>query len=113
MLNAATGYDLKYPEDWDHYGLRFMILARAYNIRQGYGGIMPPSKADVLPEKAFKKLTYGTAKGEQLIKEDWFNGRLQWYNDHGCDDRGVPTKETLRNLGLEFTIAELEKANAW
>ena len=113
LLNAATGYDLKYPGDWDHYGLRFMILARAYNIREGYGGIMPPSEADVLPEKAFKKLTYGTAKGEQLIRDDWFNGRLQWYNDHGCDDRGVPTKETLRNLGLEFTIAELEKAGAW
>lgn len=113
LLNAATGYDLKYPEDWNHYGLRFMIFARAYNLREGYGGIMPPSKADVLPKKAFNKLTYGTAKDEQLVREDWLKSRLQWYLDHGCDESGVPTKQTLRNLGLEFTISDMEKAGAW
>ncbi len=113
LLNAATGYDLKHPEDWNRYGLRFMMLARAYNIREGYGGVMPPSEADILPNKAFKKFTYGSAKGEQMTKEDWLSGRLQWYKDHGCDERGVPTKDTLRKLELEFTIKELEKAGAW
>lgn len=113
LLNAATGYGLKYPEDYNLIGLRFMMFARAYNIREGYGGIMPPSKADVLPAKAFKKMTYGTAKGEQMTTDDFLKGRLQWYTDHGCDERGVPTKETLRKLGLDFTIAELEKAGAW
>jgi len=113
LLNAATGYELTYPDDWNHYGLRFMILARAYNIREGYGGVLPPSQADVLPKKAFKQFTYGTAKGEQMTVNAWLEGRLQWYTDHGCDERGVPTKETLRKLGLEFTIHDLEKAGAW
>lgn len=113
LLNAATGYELSYPEGWNLYGLRFMMLARAYNIREGYGGVMPPSKADILPKKAFKEFTYGAAKGEQMTVEEWLNGRLQWYEDHGCDERGVPTRETLEKLGLEFTIKELEEAGAW
>jgi hypothetical protein len=45
--------------------------------------------------------------------EEWLDGRLRWYEDHGCDERGVPTTETLKKLGLEFTIRELEKAGAW
>jgi aldehyde:ferredoxin oxidoreductase len=110
LLNAVTGYDLKYPEDWNRYGLRFMVFARTYNIREGYGGVMPPSKADILPKKAFKKFTYGTAKGEQLTKENWLEGRLQWYTDHGCDERGIPKIEILRDLGLDFTISEIKKA---
>lgn len=113
LLNAATGYALSYPEDWNRYGHRFMMFARSYNIREGYGGVMPPSKADVLPKKAFKKFTYGTAEGEQMTVNDWLNGRLQWYTDHGCDERGTPTKETLRNLGLDFVIHDMEKAGAW
>jgi aldehyde:ferredoxin oxidoreductase len=113
LLNAATGFELSYPEDWNLYGRRFMMFARSYNIREGYGGVMPPSKADVLPKKAFKKFTYGTAEGEQMTVNDWLNGRLQWYKNHGCDERGIPTKETLRNLGLGFTIHEMEKAGAW
>ncbi len=113
LLNAATGYTYAYPEDWNHVGRRLMILARAYNIREGYGGVMPPSDADVLPKKAFKRFTYGTAEGEQMTEHEWLNGRRQWYADHGCDERGVPTKETLRRLGLDFTLPALEQAGTW
>jgi aldehyde:ferredoxin oxidoreductase len=113
LLNAATGYTLTYPEDWQLYGLRFMLLARAYNIREGYGGTMPPADADVLPTKAFKSFTYGAAKGEQLTRDEWVTGRSQWYQQHGCDERGVPTKETLQRVGLDFTIRALEHAGAW
>jgi len=111
LLNAATGYELKYPEDWNRYGLRFMLFARSYNIREGYGGIMPPSKADILPKKAFKKLAYGAGKDQQLTLKDWLEGRLRWYRNHGCDEKGVPTRDTLKSLGLEFVISEIEKAD--
>jgi aldehyde:ferredoxin oxidoreductase len=113
LLNAATGYTLTFPEDWQLYGLRFTLLARAYNIREGYGGVMPPANADVLPKKAFKAFTYGAAKGEQLTQDIWLKGRHQWYQDHGCNEHGVPTKDTLHQVGLDFTIEALKQAGAW
>jgi aldehyde:ferredoxin oxidoreductase len=113
LFNAATGWNFR-KEDFDAFGLRGLILGRAYNIREGYGGIMPPSEADVYPEKVHTRvLTYGAAKGKTYPKEAFLADRSRYYTSIGCDEKGVPTKETLKRMGLEFAINELEKAGAW
>ncbi len=112
LFNAVTGWDFT-NEDFDAFGLRGTLLGRAYNIREGYGGVMPPSEADVYPEKAHHELTYGAGKGKEYSKEAFLADRAQYYSLLGCDEKGIPTIETLKKHGLEFTIEELEKAGAW
>jgi len=112
LFNAVTGWDFR-REDFDTLGTTGVTLGRAYNIREGYGGVMPPSEADTYPEKAHHRLTYGASKGKEYKKEEFLADRAKYYNGMGYDERGVPTKETLKKYGLEFTIKELEKAGAW
>jgi len=112
LFNATTGWNWQ-REDFDNLGLRGCTLGRAYNIREGYGGIMPPSEADTYPEKAHHRLTYGASKGKEYTREAFLADRARYYNTMGCDEKGIPSKETLRKRGLEFTIKELEKAGAW
>lgn len=112
LLNAVTGWDNK-KEDFEALGMRGATLGRAYNIREGYGGVMPPIEADIYPDKAFHRLTYGASSGKEYTREAFREDRARYYRSNGCDERGVPTRETLRKYGLEFTIKELEKAGAW
>jgi len=74
---------------------------------------MPPSNADIYPEKAHHALTYGKGKDKEYTRETFLADRAQYYSSLGFDERGVPTKETLKKHGLDFTIQELEKAGAW
>jgi len=114
LFNAATGWEFKYPEGFDLIGRRGVLLGRVYNIREGYGGVMPPSEADVYPEKAHSRvLTYGTAKGKAYPREVFLADRANYYKSMGCDERGVPLRETLKSLGLDFAIRDLEKVGAW
>jgi len=112
LFNTVTGWNFE-NEDFERLGLMGVTLGRAYNIREGYGGIMPPIEADIYPEKAHRKLTYGASKDKEYTKETFLADRAQYYSMLGYDERGVPTKETLKKYGLEFTIKELEKAGAW
>lgn len=114
MLNAATGWRIKHSHDFDKFGKRGLVFLRAYNIREGYGGVMPPSEADLLPERIYgHTFTYGFGKGITLTKERFLAERAKLYSDLGCDERGIPTRETLMDLDLRFTITQLEAANAW
>ncbi len=112
LFNAATGWNFG-TEDFAKLGSMGLTLGRAYNIREGYGGVMPPSDADIYPEKAHHALTYGVGKGKEYARETFLADRAQYYSTLGFDEQGVPTKETLKKHGLQFTIAELEKAGAW
>jgi aldehyde:ferredoxin oxidoreductase len=112
LFNAVTGWNFR-SEDFEKLGLTGVILGRAYNIREGYGDSMPPSEADVYPEKAHHPLTYGAGKGKEYAKEVFLADRAQYYSIIGCDEKGVPTKETLKKYGLEFAIKALEKEGAW
>jgi aldehyde:ferredoxin oxidoreductase len=112
LFNAVTGWNFK-SEDFERLGLTGVVLGRAYNIREGYGGIMPPSEADVYPEKAHHTLTYGAGKGKKYAKEEFLADRAQYYSILGCDERGVPSRETLKKYGLEFAVKALEKQDAW
>lgn len=112
LFNAVTGWNFQ-NEDFNELGLMGVLLGRAYNIREGYGGILPPSDADVYPEQAHRKLTYGAGKGKEYAKRTFLEDRAQYYSILGCDEKGIPTKETLKKRGLTFTIKELEKADSW
>jgi len=112
LFNAVTGWNFS-AEDFEKFGQMGLTLGRAYNIREGYGGTMPPSNADIYPEKAFHTLTYGKGKDKQYTKDTFLADRTEYYSSLGFDEKGIPTKETLKKRGLEFAIKELEKTGAW
>ncbi len=106
LLYYATG--VKYNWD-DIYTIadRIYALIRAFWIRE-YGGWNRDK--DMPPEKWFKKpLTKGPLAGGKLSYDGYNNLLNHYYDIRGWDENGVPTKETLKKLGLEFTIPTLEK----
>ena len=104
-LNAATGWDYT-REDWDFLADRLLTMARVYNIREG----VQPWEEDILPDRIHTEpLTWGTKKGAYYPKEQFLRDREEWYRKRGCDDRGVPTLEHLKKMGLDFVIPDLER----
>ena len=65
---------------------------------------------DFVPERWFNDpLTEGPSKGRKLNKSKYDALLLTYYQDRGWDDRGIPTKETMKRLNLVEESAELEK----
>lgn len=108
MLNPAAGWNLTVA-DWDLIANRMLTISRAYNIREG----MRPLLHDVLPDRIHSEaLRWGPKAGSYYPRDKFEADREAWYKERGYDAAGIPTDEILRNLGLEFTIPELEKVRA-
>ena len=109
-FEAATGWNLmKDEEDYNTIANRILILERAWNIREG----LMPDRDDVLPERVFTEpLTLGPKAGTPAAiydREQFKADKQEWYAARGCDEHGIPTKTTLKNLGLDFVIPTLSK----
>lgn len=107
LLEAITG--VKYTWD-DLYKAadRVYSLIRAYWVREFKGEW--DRKMDYPPERWFKEgLKSGPHKGQHLEKEKYDALLSEYYKLRGWDERGIPKKETLKELGLEDVIPELEK----
>ena len=86
-------------------GTAIVTLSKCFNIREGW-----TRADDHPPEKFFKEAhTKGPAKGVTL-KEDGFQKLLSgYYEARGWDkETGIPTNATLKDLGLDFVIGNLE-----
>ena len=106
LFYYSTG--VKYT--WDDFyviGDRIYALIRAIWIREKGGW---SRDYDMPPVKWFKKpLTKGPLAGARL-DYDKYNQLLNYYYDiRGWDYNGVPRKDTLQRLGLDFVIPTLEK----
>ncbi|MGQ9723277.1 MAG: aldehyde ferredoxin oxidoreductase family protein [Candidatus Jordarchaeum sp.] len=99
MINAATGFDYTEEEFW-LVGERINNLTRSFNAREGF-----TSKDDMLPYRSTSEpLPKGLWKG-QMIRL----GKMlpKYYEICGWNENGVPKKEKLKELGLDFVIVEL------
>jgi len=107
FLKAATGVTLTL-NDLYTVGDRIYALIRAFWIRE-YGGKWNRTM-DTPPARWFKEpLTKGPLKGKHL-DFDKYQQLLSWYYEaRGWDERGIPRKETLEKLGLDYVVTELEK----
>jgi aldehyde:ferredoxin oxidoreductase len=97
LLNAATGYRLGMDDYWKT-SERLFTLERSFNVREGFS-----RDDDTIPARAFKEaLSIGAAKGAIMNYKD-FNKLLdKYYKDRGWDNKGIPTKARLSELGLDF-----------
>lgn len=99
-LNLVTGWNFT-KEDFLEAGERIFNLKRLYNVREGMS-----RKDDTLPPRILNH-PRGGGSGDNL---PYLNKMLhEYYQIRGWDEFGIPTKETVKRLGLEeysrhFTI---------
>jgi aldehyde:ferredoxin oxidoreductase len=105
LLHAATGLEMSWGS-LNTVADRVFNLTRAFWIRE-YGKKWA-SEMDVPPARWFEEpLTKGRLKGRKLSRSR-YDGMLQmYYRKRGWDKHGIPTKSTLKNLGLEEVAGQL------
>ncbi|MGQ4914672.1 MAG: aldehyde ferredoxin oxidoreductase family protein [Candidatus Asgardarchaeia archaeon] len=102
LLNSVTG--LKYtPEGFMKLGARIWNLERIFNVVVGFR-----RKDDWLPGRCFEPLPEGPTKGYKLTPEE-YNAMLdEYYESRKWTKEGIPTKEILSELGIEYAYEKIK-----
>jgi aldehyde:ferredoxin oxidoreductase len=97
LLSASTGWDIK-GRDLLEVGERVLNLQRLFNMREGLS-----RKDDILPERIKQKPAFGFYEKEDQCAIKDFEGMLdEYYEARKWDIKtGMPSKEKLKELGLE------------
>jgi aldehyde:ferredoxin oxidoreductase len=107
LLRATTGLEMP----WSSLNViadRVFNLTRAFWIRE-YGKKWT-SEMDTPPARWFEEpLTKGSLKGEKLDKARYVNMLQTYYKKRGWDKHGIPTRPTLKSLGLEDVAKKLDR----
>jgi aldehyde:ferredoxin oxidoreductase len=95
LLEAATGLK-RSPEELQKIARRAWNLTRMFNVREGF-----KREDDSLPRRLSEEaLPDGRPKGHRLSTEDFQFMLDEYYKLWGWDSNGIPTRETLQELGL-------------
>jgi aldehyde:ferredoxin oxidoreductase len=109
MAKSITGFDIDLTKWRSETGPRIVTLQRVFLMMGGPDIIWEPIKDDDNPPRFYEPLPSGPFKGKTTDKE-LVDEKLQAYFDTlGWDERGIPTKETLRKLDLEFLEKSISK----
>jgi aldehyde:ferredoxin oxidoreductase len=107
FLHAATGLEMNWQVLYN-IADRVFNLTRAFWIQE-YGKEWT-KEMDVPPARWFEEpITKGPLKGSKLDRAKYGKMLQTYYQKRGWDERGIPTKSTLTNLGLEDVAKELGK----
>jgi aldehyde:ferredoxin oxidoreductase len=102
-IRAATGWDVRLEEAL-RIGERATNLARVFNTREGFS-----RKDDVLPERLFQALENGALEGQSYPRQEFEQALTQLYTLKGWNPQtGQPTRQRLKELGLEWAAEILE-----
>ncbi len=105
FTNAATGWGIT-EEDVKTVTQRGYYLERCFSLREAH---YLPVRDDTLPERFFTETIYNKyGKPFILDRGEFSELRKLYYKKEGLSDEGLPTKDTLGQLGLDFTIPVLE-----
>jgi len=99
LTNAATGFEFS-REEFMLIGERINNLTRSFNVREGF-----TSKDDKLPWRAvYEPAPEGGCKGMTAKAQEMLQ---RYYRISGCTTDGIPKREKLKQLGLDFVVDEL------
>jgi hypothetical protein len=91
-----TGWDVTIPEIFE-VGRRAATLARMFNLREGLD-----ASTDTLPKRFFQEFRNNNSATGKPLDEEATYAAVKWhYKRNGWDENGVPTPETLKELGIE------------
>jgi aldehyde:ferredoxin oxidoreductase len=97
LIKLATGWDDYDLEEYNITNERLWTLRRLFNVREDMG-----RKDDVLPERHYTlPIPTGSKKGMVVSREEFEKELDKFYEKRGWDKVGIPTRDRLKNLGLE------------
>ncbi len=101
LISAVTGMDID-EAGATKIARRVVNLVRGYNVRAGIR-----REDDVLPERYFQiPAVQGDYKPDRVVYSKWLD---KWYEIKGWDNGGMPTRDTLEELGLDYVRQDLEQ----
>jgi len=101
ILNEVTGWDFTLEKAMET-GRRVVNLLKVFNLRHGIG-----SELDAPSARLASTPTDGPAKGKSIMPF-WKQMVRNYYEHMGWDgETGKPLPDTLKNLGLEYTIPHI------
>jgi len=107
FLHAATGLEITW-KDLNVVADRIYTLIRCFWVREF--GKSWGREMDVPPVRWFREpLTKGPMKGAKLDRAKYDVMLSKYYLKRGWDGRGIPTKTTLKKLGLEDVARQLRR----
>jgi aldehyde:ferredoxin oxidoreductase len=99
LVKSVTGWQVSLDELMA-VGMRRLNLMRTFNAREGLD-----RKADKLPKKFFKKLEgSGPTAGIALTHDEIESAMDEYYRLAGWTNNGLPTKESLTKLDLNWAV---------
>lgn len=99
LVKSVTGWQVSLDELMA-VGMRRLNLMRTFNAREGLD-----RKADKLPKKFFKKLEgSGPTAGIALTHDEIESAKDEYYRLAGWTNNGLPTKESLTKLDLNWAV---------
>jgi aldehyde:ferredoxin oxidoreductase len=104
LYTLVTGYEIT-PEELKKAGERIQNVARLFNIREGLG-----RKDDNLPYKVMHEPIpdEGPSKGAFVTQAELDLLLDDYYESRGWTKEGIPTKEKLKELGMEELMHIIE-----
>lgn len=101
ILNELTGWNFDIQMAMET-GRRIVNLLKVFNLRHGI-----TSELDAPSKRYGSTPTSGPAEGKSLISR-WNYALRNYYEHMGWDsETGKPLPDTLKNLGLEYVIADI------
>lgn len=96
LIALSTGLVFT-PKELKTVGERIYTLERTMLVKEGIC-----RQDDTLPRRYFEEpVGEGPARGAVISREEFESMLDEYYQLHGWDENGVPTKKTLRKLGLD------------
>jgi aldehyde:ferredoxin oxidoreductase len=109
FAKAITGFPITLHKWRSENGPRIVTLQRALLMLGGPDLKWEPVKDDDNPPRFYEPLPSGPYKGKTTDKK-LVDEKLKTYNETlGWDERGIPTKETMKKLDLGFLEKSMSK----
>ena len=105
FLRATTSWDVT-DEEWKDMVRRLQFMERCNCIRDGY----VPLRDDVLPDRFFEETIYSKyGEPKVLNREAFLELRKKTYLSYELTAAGIPPREALKRLEMDFVIPEMDK----
>ncbi|MEM2154800.1 MAG: aldehyde ferredoxin oxidoreductase C-terminal domain-containing protein [Nitrososphaeria archaeon] len=108
FFNAVTGWRINSEEWYNVMARRIIHIQRAMLLLGGPDIKWDPKIDDDNPKRFYDPLPSGPYRGSSLDKAIFEKDKKEYYDALGWDDKGIPTTEELKRLGLEEIDKRLE-----
>ncbi|MGC9009539.1 MAG: aldehyde ferredoxin oxidoreductase family protein [Sulfolobales archaeon] len=109
ILNAVTGWRVSKEELYREIGPRILSIQRILLLLGGPDIYWDPRVHDENPKKFYEPLPSGPFKGWRADPEEVRKLKIQYFNELGWDEYGIPREETLNKLGIGYVSSAVKK----